>query len=354
MAPIRLALFGAGIFAREAHQPALLPHLASGGASVTAVWSRTSASSTALAASYAASEPSAPAPDALHGESAIAPLLARDDIDAVILAVPIPRLAELALAALRAGKHVLAEKPLAADAATAAHALREWKALDGKLLYCVAENFRLEGAVRRVREGMDGLGRVLGVEVSAHNVMKEGSKYAFGWRVDGGSGVFGQMMDSGVHYVAAMRQVVGADVTRVAARAQECVPHLPGMDTVHAVLEFGNGVAGSFVCSFAGETFRWEMVVLCQRGRVSLRRAIVDGKYGYLYRREVGGEPVGEDEFMTFTGVRDEFTAFLEAVGSGKPDDRLSASTAFNDLAVIESFAKSSQSGTFVSVPPQP
>src|SRR5437870_1350408 len=40
-------------------------------------------------------------------------LLARDDVDAVAIATPVATHAPLALVALRAGKHVLVEKPLA-------------------------------------------------------------------------------------------------------------------------------------------------------------------------------------------------------------------------------------------------
>ena len=40
-------------------------------------------------------------------------LLARDDIEGVVIAVPNDRHSELAIAALNAGKHVLLEKPMA-------------------------------------------------------------------------------------------------------------------------------------------------------------------------------------------------------------------------------------------------
>jgi predicted dehydrogenase len=53
-------------------------------------------------------------------ESSVARVLSRKDIDAVAIATPARTHAPLALAAFEAGKHVLVEKPLAADAAHAA------------------------------------------------------------------------------------------------------------------------------------------------------------------------------------------------------------------------------------------
>jgi predicted dehydrogenase len=57
------------------------------------------------------------APDALHADWR--ELLARDDVDAVIVATPQRFRPEIVIAAARAGKHILAEKPLALTPAAA-------------------------------------------------------------------------------------------------------------------------------------------------------------------------------------------------------------------------------------------
>lgn len=352
--PVTLGLLGAGTFAREAHLPALKPLIAANAARVAAVWSRTAAPAAALAAAYAALAPNSNPPDALHGPDGADALLARADVDAVILAVPIAELAPLALRALRAGKHVLAEKPLASSEAEARAALEQYAAIrpaDRRPLYCVAENFRCEEAVARAAAAARALGRTISVDLVAHCVMRRGSKYARGWRLDGGNDVYGQMLDGGVHYVAGLRVAAGADVVRLAARTRLCSDHLPGVDTAHALVEFGNGVSGTFVCSFAAENFKWELTVLCRGGRVLLRRAVVGGTGGYTLQVERADGTTEPEQFLAFCGVESEFHAFVRSVAQGEVDGRISAQAAFNDLAVITSLVVSSETGQFVDVP---
>src|SRR5262245_25289314 len=54
---------------------------------------------------------------AVEPVTSVEALLARADVDAVAIATPVSTHAPIATAALRAGKHVLVEKPLAASVA---------------------------------------------------------------------------------------------------------------------------------------------------------------------------------------------------------------------------------------------
>jgi predicted dehydrogenase len=73
-----------------------------------------------------------------------------DDIDAIAIATPVSTHYELGLAALRAGKHVLIEKPMAAKAAEAAELVDE--AAKRNLVLLVDHTFAYTGAVRKIRE----------------------------------------------------------------------------------------------------------------------------------------------------------------------------------------------------------
>src|SRR5271165_6613060 len=105
--PIHLAIVGAGIFARDSHWPAL--QALSDRFTIAAICSRSAASAEKLAALI-------PYPVAVVTDYAA--LLARSDVDAVDLVVPIETLAGYIEAALAAGKHIISEKPATSDVAT--------------------------------------------------------------------------------------------------------------------------------------------------------------------------------------------------------------------------------------------
>lgn len=77
-------------------------------------------------------------------------LLAREDIDAFVIATPPRSHFELALAALRHGKHVLVEKPLAGSSQQAGCLIAE--AERGGLALMVDHTFVYTGAVRKICE----------------------------------------------------------------------------------------------------------------------------------------------------------------------------------------------------------
>jgi predicted dehydrogenase len=77
-------------------------------------------------------------------------LLNDSQIDAIAIATPVSTHFELALAALRAGKHVLVEKPLAANSEQALQLIEEAAACQRVLM--VDHTFVYTGAVRKIRE----------------------------------------------------------------------------------------------------------------------------------------------------------------------------------------------------------
>ena len=102
--PVGVGLVGCGWFACRCHIPALLVLEREHACRLVAICSRTRKS-------MARAE--ARAGRALRRHAKMDALFADEEVDAVVLALPIPLMAGAIEAALRAGKHVLSEKPAA-------------------------------------------------------------------------------------------------------------------------------------------------------------------------------------------------------------------------------------------------
>jgi predicted dehydrogenase len=95
---------------------------------------------------------------------------ADDEVDAVVIVTPSSTHAGLAEAALRAGKHVLVEKPIATDSAAAASLTQ--LAGDAGLVLMVGHIFLFHGGVQEVRRLIDegDLGRVFHISMVRTNL----------------------------------------------------------------------------------------------------------------------------------------------------------------------------------------
>ncbi len=106
-------------------------------------------------------------------------LLLRSDIDAIIVALPIKNQPEYIEAALKAGKHVLSEKPIAENLKDAEHLIRYYnKNIDkSKVTWGVAENFRFLESYAYAGQQVEKLGKVLGFQVKIFNHVEAGNQW---------------------------------------------------------------------------------------------------------------------------------------------------------------------------------
>lgn len=115
--------------------------------------------------------------DSGSGKS-LADLLARSDIHAVIIALPIKNQPDYVRKALLAGKHVLSEKPIAENVKDAKELLKWYRSeIDTKkVTWGVAENFRYLASHDHAAEAVRKMGRILGFRVKVYS-MVEGGKF---------------------------------------------------------------------------------------------------------------------------------------------------------------------------------
>ncbi|KAF5679814.1 glucose-fructose oxidoreductase [Fusarium heterosporum] len=264
-------------------------------------------------------------------------LLARDDIEAVIIALPIPSQPVHIRAALAAGKHVLAEKPLAPTVAEGKELIEYHRGLGGKATFSIAENFRFKPSFNYAASEAAKLGKLqhFGARVFFH-MSSDSQWYGTAWRAkpefQGGF-----LLDGGVHFTAATRQLLTEPAVDVSAFTAQVQPHLPPIDTVNAVIRVKSGVSGTYQQSCGAKmstsTFQFEY----EKGSVE-----VDGDKVTVTPWD--GEKTVK-EFERTSGVTEEVEAWAKALAEGKPNKKQSAEEALADLEFLELMFDSGANG---------
>ena len=114
-------------------------------------------------------------------------LLARNDIQAVVVALPITLQPSIVLKALAAGKHVLSEKPVAPDVTGGLALIKEYNEVykPKGLIWRVAENWEVEPAYHTTAKILASgrIGKVSSFNVRVVNYVPKDSKwYKTPWR----------------------------------------------------------------------------------------------------------------------------------------------------------------------------
>lgn len=234
-----------------------------------------------------------------HGAAAVdSPdeLLAREDVDAVYIAVPHFLHATLAAAAARAGKHVLLEKPAGLSAGDAERTVRAVRECGVTL--SVPFVYRYAAAWRRAREIVadDRLGDIQGVRIP-FAADKPASYWQGGYsgrsrsdwrtrRLQAGGGV---LLMNLIHDIDAMRWATGLEAERVFAEYGTFATPVEVEDFLGAVVRYRGGAvgmieAGSAVPGGAGPQGGGGHRVIGTDGQL-----LLDGGRLWLYTRAGGG-----------------------------------------------------------------
>lgn len=133
--------------------------------------------------------------------------VAREDIDAIVNCTPPGVHAEISIAAMRAGKHVLCEKPLTRTVAEAEDMLRVAKET-GRVLKC-GFNHRHHAAVAEAKRRFDAgdIGRPTFARCRYGICGRPG--YEKEWRADPAQAAGGQFIEQGTHGIDLIRWFMG-------------------------------------------------------------------------------------------------------------------------------------------------
>lgn len=170
-----------------------------------------------------------------------AALLADQDVDAVYIPLPNSLHAQWTIKALKAGKHVLCEKPMAANAVQAEEMARV--ARGSGLVLSEAFAYRYHPLTARIRQILEAgqLGRIRHMEAEFSFLLPSRNNIRFKYELAGGA-----LMDCGCYPVSLIRFLAGAEPRVEKAEARL---HRPQVDhKMSADLVFEDGRTARIVC----------------------------------------------------------------------------------------------------------
>ena len=182
-----------------------------------------------------------------------AAMLARDDVEAVMIFLPHSQMPAAVAQALKAGKHVLVEKPMGANVADVRKVVR--LAAGAKRTVTTGYCWRHDPMARRIRQWIaDGL---LGEVTHFEGRMSAGGAWRYirdnaPWMLldeEGG----GPMYNLGVHWVDLFHWWTDLEVTAVRGRTTAIggEPARTIEDNAYALLEYENGATGVLDISYS-------------------------------------------------------------------------------------------------------
>ena len=182
-------------------------------------------------------------------------MLKNPDIDAVSICTPSGMHAFHAIMALKAGKHIVIEKPIDVDL-EAAKEIEKTAEMMGLKVGCVFQN-RRNAVMFPMKEAIDSgrIGKVIGgffrVNWFRDDDYFAGTPWRGTWKWDGG----GSLMNQGVHTVDLMQWVMGGDVESVTSTIRLFNHAIETEDFTTSIVKFKSGAVATLVtttCAYPG------------------------------------------------------------------------------------------------------
>lgn len=291
-----------------------------------------------------------------------ADLLARDDVDAVLLSLPHHLHAPLAMQAAAAGKHVLLEKPLGVSLDDATRIVRACEQAGVRL--SVNFSFRYRPAVQLARQFIrdELLGEIAGLQISFYHF--KGARYWAGgftgrasgdWRASKDKAGGGLLILTVCHELDYARYCTGLDVTRVYSEYGTFGAKVEVEDAIAVTLHLSNGAIGSVTASS-----HWRAEPLDELriwGTHGALRLLASSQLSLWSERRWGDLAAGQEHHITRFPAVDYTARWIDAVARAIAQGEPPAITGIDgwiNNAVIEAAYQSRDLGRAVDVPRWP
>jgi predicted dehydrogenase len=179
-------------------------------------------------------------------------VIRRDDVDAVIVCTPPHVHAEISIAALKAGKHVLCEKPLCRTVDEAEAMMQA--AHDAKRTLKCGFNHRHHSAIWEAKRRLDcgDVGRPLFARCRYGHIGRPGFENE--WRADPAQAAGGQFLEQGTHVFDLFRWFLGEPAEVVCMTSRQYFTAQPLDDNGMAIVRMMSGATASLHASMTN----WE------------------------------------------------------------------------------------------------
>lgn len=282
-------------------------------------------------------------------------MLAGPDVDVVCICTPSGLRGEISIAAARAGKHVVTEKPIEVTLPKIDKVIEECERAGVKL--AAIHQIRFAPGVQAVKQAVEEgrLGRIVMGDAMVKWFRSQEYYDSAGWRgtwaLDGG----GALMNQGIHYVDLLQWVMGP-VETIYGRVDTLVRDIEVEDTAAACLTFANGAMGVIeACTSAYQGVPARLEVRGDRGVV----IVEDGNVTYW---EVEGEDCrppdavdigsGASNPMAISsaGHTVQISDMVRAINEDRPP-LVDGREARKPVEIISAIYRSSQTGKPVRLP---
>ena len=270
------------------------------------------------------------------------------DIDAVYISTTNELHLEQALAAIKAGKHVLCEKPLALTSADARIMVAAAKAAG--IVLGTNHHLRNAGAHRAMRDAIAAghIGKPIAARVFHSVYLPENLQ---GWRITRPEAGGGVVLDITVHDADTLRFVLGDDPVEVSAFTQSAGMAGSGLeDGAMCIWRFRSGLIAQshegFTTKFAGTGFE----VHGSEGSLIASNVMTQKPVGSVLLRTANGEEdLSFDREDLYSRSLRQFHAAIR--GDGQPS--ASGEDGIWSLTAAEAALQSASSGTAVKIDPK-
>ncbi len=283
---------------------------------------------------------------------------AYDDLDAAMrdpdvayvwVATPHSLHLEPVLAAARAGKHVLCEKPLATSRGDAREMIRACRRAGVQLGtgFHLRHHPLFEEARRLVQAGETGLIRAAEAEWS-NPPRRSGEGYSSPWRTDPELAYAGISSGTGIHAIDLLRFVLDDEISAITALTDATTSPIAPLETATvALLRFSRGTLATVRCLRGVPRPQNDLVLLGDQARLAVRHSLDESAHGELeadgLNSEILGVPAGTDMYAR------QAEAFVQAVRD-RAEPNASGEDGLRAVEALDALLEADRSGRTISL----